>query len=172
MPLRSDAPEGPGYILMVADYANRIPESNEQNNLFVAQVTIHHPAPPDLHISMFRLTSTLPLHAGQRATVRIRINNHGDAAFNLNDLDLRVYYSQNAQVDNNDYLLATVNLPSGSIAAGAAYPASTSLILDIPVRSYLPTGSGHLILVADRENRIAESDESNNIFVIPVTVQH
>jgi hypothetical protein len=75
-------------------------------------------------------------------------------------------------VSADDQLLAVVALPAGDFAAGATYPETTNLALDVPLRSYLPTGPGKLILVVDPDNRITEANEANNLFVISVTMQH
>jgi hypothetical protein len=103
---------------------------------------------------------------GQRIAFSWTVENRGDAAATAPWTD-SVYYSDDAVLTAADPLVIGA-VRNTSVAAQDSYT-TTPLTAAIPGTA--TAGQKYLLLRADSGVRVAESDENNNVLVVPVTVR-
>jgi subtilase family serine protease len=152
---------GKRYLLFVADGNNNQGETNETNNVRAVEINI---GAPDLILAEATAPSSLTI--GETVNLSWIVSNIGNVATNRNWFD-RVYISDNTTFDNSDTLL-TSQFSSGNtpLVPGSSYTLSATNVT-VPVTS---TGDRYLLFIADQNNDQAEADETNNIFVLPVSI--
>lgn len=149
---------GTYYIGVLVDRNNTVAEYNEDNNFVSRQITVAAPvALPDLIITAHPTVNPLTVTAG--ATINISswtVKNQGTAA--AGPFHNGIYFSTQAVVNPGSVLLNVYSHPGG-LAAGAEYtwPGGT---LTIPATA-LP-GTYYIVIMADHNNQIVESNENNN----------
>lgn len=156
---------GPAYILYIADVFNQIPEIDEGNNVYAVPITI---GASDLTIT----DATAPAVAtlGHTITVDATVENLGDGDAMGFWWD-RVYYSSDQTLDASDVYLGG-NQPQATVGSGSTY----NIAIQASIEG-IPAGSGYLIVKTDSLNlfggvgTVLETDESNNTFVIPITIK-
>ncbi|GAB3852619.1 hypothetical protein GCM10028822_20540 [Hymenobacter terrigena] len=151
---------GTYYILFVADYQGQVAETNETNNVASVAITV---APPgvDLIVQQPSLyyNSTV---AGGSVQASASIYNQGNVTATSSTMGF--YLSTNTTLDANDVLLSTVT--GGSLAANLS--AYRSANLTVPVGT--AAGSYYVLFVADPTNVVTETNETNNVSSLPLTV--
>ena len=133
---------GSRKIFVVADAANSVAESNEENNKAFRTIQVNTPA--NLCIRDYEVSSTA-IASNQQLKLTFKLANTGQTAAGASIL--KVY-------DGNT-LLRTFTMKS--VAAGAANNCTVTLN-----GSELAPGSRKIFVVADANNSIAESNEENN----------
>jgi subtilase family serine protease len=162
VPLSATA--GTGYIGAIVDYERKVTELNENNNTRSATITITAVPKPDLQVTLLTVTPTTQAQGG-RVTVTYRITNAGAA--NAGAFKLRFYYSTNSVITtrSDTYLnverTITAGLARGAVAAGTAA---------VTLPGSATVGAGYIGAIVDFDNKIVESNESNNTRAARMTV--
>jgi subtilase family serine protease len=148
-------PTTPGtyYLGVITDINNAVVEGNENNNASNAvQITVNPSTvtPPDLHANSLTLSSS-SITAGNSITVSYLVSNIGNGSAGSSTTG--IYLSSDSTITTGDTLLATRS--TSSISSGSNASDSFSLPLST-------TGSYYIGAVADYNNQIAESSETNN----------
>jgi uncharacterized membrane protein YgcG len=148
-------------VIIVTDSANTQPETNENNNTFDAG-TVQIVA-PDLTITTASGPSTGA--PGGTATLNWTVKNNGGGATISSNWYDSVYYSPDGQLDDAIYLNSSYT-PTVPLAGGASY--NQSLTVSIPNSAV--SGTGYYIIITDAGNNVTESNESNNTYILPITI--
>ena len=158
--------DGTFHLIVVADGNNEIHESNEGNNtLSQYSVPVMHQPLPDLQPVSLNLPSTI--QAGEALNVDFDITNLGDLDLLNSNCTFNVY----ALIGNNEILcpVQSQTLPLGSnvsIGIGQTVHFVRSILVPVSVTSACTTFK----LYADKENRVTESNESNNTITANASV--
>ena len=151
---------GAYYILFVADYQGQVMETNETNNVASVAITV---APPgvDLIVQQPSLyyTSTV---AGGTVQASASILNQGNVTATSSTMGF--YLSTNNTLDASDVLLSTVT--GGTLAANISSYRSANLLVPVGTAA----GSYYVLFVADPANVVTETNETNNVSSVALTV--
>ena len=167
------APPGQYFWLAVIDRTGRICETNDNNNIFIigtCTVGLQITDEPDLSGSIAAAPGSV--YPGQQLRntekIRVTVDNLGYAA--AGPFKAGVYLSSDQQSDASDVLI-------GEIAFNSFPARSLNSLYDVFLNNAAPTipantpdGNYYFLLFVDRENTVAESNESNNIITQAVTV--
>ena len=151
----SGIPDGDYYLGVITDYYDVIRESNESNNTGYdasPKVTPNASASPDLDV----LSVVVYDYTGPAITYRYSIENEGTATISTNFKNA-MYLSANTYISVADYKISE-HVHNEDIVSGASY---TSALLSTTI-SGVPEGYYYLGMIADSDDDISESDESNN----------
>jgi subtilisin family serine protease/uncharacterized membrane protein len=140
---------GSYQVIAKADGHDAIPETNEANNTSARAIQIGG----DLVISAFSAPST----AGPGTVIVVTDTTTNQGTATVAASATRFYLSTNALLDQSDLRLDGSHLVP-QLAASAANSASTSL--SIPAAT--APGAYYLFAVADADNAVQETQESNN----------
>ena len=151
---------GSYHVLFVTDYQNRVSETNETNNVSSVVFTVLQPS-IDLVIQQARLSQTTT-PAGLPVVADAYIFNQGNSAAASSDVGY--YLSADATLSANDVLLGN---STGSYLYANSY-SSRNATLTIP-GSTTP-GNYYVLFVADYQNQVAETNETNNVSSVPLLV--
>ncbi|AIZ64717.1 hypothetical protein PK28_15460 [Hymenobacter sp. DG25B] len=152
---------GTYYLLFVADNQNGVAESDEQNNVVSLSFSVVPPS-VDLSINSTSLSPTSVM-AGNYVSINGYVSNQGNAT--VKSVTVGFYLSKDAVLDGSDKLLTNSNL--GTIdASGYAYfyPSAT-------IPSGTTPGSYYVLVVADYQNQVTETNEQNNLSALALTVE-
>ncbi|HEY8562947.1 MAG TPA: CARDB domain-containing protein [Pyrinomonadaceae bacterium] len=149
---------GDYHVFVVADYANRIIESNNANNTsapFTLDLTLTPPA--DLNVTNVAPPATV--NPGEHASFNWTVQNSGpnDVLGKWRDA---VYLSRDTFWDSGDALVGQREFDSRTTAvpAGGTYTTGTGVVVP-PVEE----GTYYVIVRTDAQNRIRENNEANNV---------
>jgi subtilase family serine protease len=156
----SGTPTGSYYILFYADYLNNTIESNETNNVSSVAITVASAA-VDLIIQTPAVTPST-LAAGNNLSASCYVYNQGNSYASYSYLGY--YLSTNATWDASDVLLS-YNYTSGLYALNSYYNSSS---LTIPVGT--APGGYYILFYTDIYNFAAETNETNNVNSVAITV--
>ena len=151
-------PNGDYFLISVVDYQDGIAEFDETNN--VAVTSFKTPPPVDLETE-FAFVQLL----GSALVPYIRYSIFNFGAEPAPYFKIGVYLSTDDQVSTDDQFLGE-GFSFNPIMPGDFFDGSIQLIIPASV----PSGDYHILVFADYEEQIAESNESNNVFSIPFTV--
>ncbi|MBX9255662.1 type I secretion C-terminal target domain-containing protein [Desmonostoc muscorum CCALA 125] len=181
--LPSDLGTGQRYLLFVTDLGNQQGETNKTNNVFAKAITIN--APEDDggdNVDLVLTNAQAPTIAGLGETISVSwtVTNQGtDTAFS-NWFDIVSISGSNSSYVEADSLLLSERSVRTSIAGGSSYTITLDITLPIePTRPY-PYGEGsiisllgqqYLLFRANESRNQNETDESNNSFILPITVK-
>lgn len=157
----ANAKLGTGYILFVADFRNEVVESNENNNIRAVKINVSANDKPDIYVSSVGLDD-VTVYRGQEVKARCR-QNARNASERLYP-NVGYYYSRNPSLDRWDILLDS---DWSSIGGGDPYDAESERF-NIPTNAKI--GTGYILFVADHEDEVVESNESNNVRSVKITV--
>jgi uncharacterized repeat protein (TIGR01451 family) len=158
-------PGGQYYLILKTDYDNTIVESNEENNDMAVPVTI---TVPDLIVTT--LDAPASMHTQQTLSIPYTVKNQGDGTAELlsnywYDWINRLYLSTDNTWDSGDTLLHSHVIDSVTILPGEEF--SSYFSIQVPG---VPAGTYFLIMKTDETNSVYESDETNNMLTVPITV--
>jgi len=119
------------------------------------------PATPDL-ITQSPAASPASIQAGQTTTASVTVKNQGGATAGASNL--KYYLSTDITYGTGDVLLATDAV--ASLTAGAT--SAVSEVVTIP--SSTAAGNYYILFYADADGQVTESDETNNVGNISITV--
>ncbi|MBF2015836.1 MAG: hypothetical protein IGS23_11675 [Rivularia sp. T60_A2020_040] len=152
---------GTWYLLFKADYYNnRQAESNENNNIKAVSIEL---GAPDIELS----APTAPLSASFGETIEVgwTVTNTGNLQAPADWYDY-VYLSDDAVFDANDIELGNLSAADKTpLLSGDRY--THALNVTIPNTML---GNKYLLFVADPDNIQGESNETNNIASLPITI--
>ncbi|MGF1570348.1 MAG: CARDB domain-containing protein [Nodosilinea sp.] len=154
---------GAKYVLFVADALNTVIEANETNNVTAVGLTVNTVQPgKDLKVESF-LASTQTVTAGQSMSVSGVVLNQGAETAAASTLGF--YLSDDAVFDVNDTLLGT-----RSIGSLGTFVASGAQTVTFNYQQSYGTGNKYILFVADSGQVITESNETNNVEALAITV--
>ncbi|MFO7657441.1 MAG: CARDB domain-containing protein [Bacteroidales bacterium] len=151
--LPDDLSTGSYRLFLVIDYLNEIPEKSEDNNISFIDFTIYPPF-VDLTVENLSLTNST-VTQGEQLYITCRIRNKGNSTATSSYTGF--YLSPDTILDNSDLLLGykyTYSLSSNDYSY-------ESYNANIP--SGYDTGQYFILVAADYQNAVNESDESNNV---------
>ncbi len=159
LPVRSDLAAGNYRLIVVADSADGIVESNEGNNAAAtAAVQITAPPLPDLSVS--GVTGPAMMLPGSTVALSWLVSNTGAAAATGAWVE-RVYLSRDAAI-GGDLLLAAFGRTGQDIAVGGT-TSRTNQQVTIPAN--LEPGDWRFVVEVDGGSELAEADETNNFAI-------
>jgi subtilase family serine protease len=161
--LPSGIAPGTHYLLAVADHLDLVIEANEQNNVFAAPVLVRAPS-IDLTFGKRRTLSNAQPGAGDRVEVASILQNEGSTL--LDSAAVGYYLSADRLLSTDDVLLGRAT--AGPLWPGDTYYGSVTRSVTIPVGT--APGKRYLLLVADYQQQLAESDETNNVAAVPLEI--
>ena len=160
----ADTPDGVYYILVVADVDGVIPETVEDNNVAAIKIGVGNVSlptdGPDLFPEQVTLSSDI-WSPGEVLTATTVIKNRGG---NAGEAKIRYYLSRDHVVDEFDIQLSYNKI--NEIGAGGS---ETKTAILTPHGS-TNGGAWFLLFVVDADNQLAETNETNNIKIMPFTV--
>jgi subtilase family serine protease len=148
---------GSYYVLAVADGPSAVPETIETNNVLAVSLKVG----PDLIAS--GLTKPTSVSSGTVVTLTDTTKNQGGATPNTSTTYL--YFSTNTALDAADTLLGSRVVP----ALGAGATSSSPMNVTIPAG--LATGTYYIIVKVDGDNTVSESNETNNLLAVAISVK-
>ena len=158
----SSTAAGNYYILFEADADAQVTESNENNNVGSAALTVTSASgSPDL-IVLYPAASPTALTAGQTTTASCTVQNQGTASAAASNL--KYYLSTDNAYSTGDTYLATDAI--SSLVSGAS--AAVSEVLTIPAAT--ASGTWYIVCFADADAQVTESNEGNNFGYIAISV--
>ncbi|MBO2012402.1 CARDB domain-containing protein [Hymenobacter negativus] len=148
------------YVLFVADYQNQVSESNENNNVATVNLTV---TPPSIDLTIQQATVTPQnIAPGTPLSMSCYIDNQGNAMANSSSVGF--YFSTDATLDAADQLLT-------SQYGAALYPNYTqSRYGTAAVPTGTAPGTYYILFVADYQNQVGETNETNNVSAVSFTV--
>ncbi len=153
---------GTWYILFYADADLAVTESSETNNVgYVAITVTSGTSQPDL-ITQSPAASPTSIVAGSTTTASCTVKNQGTATAAASTL--KYYLSANTTYEVSDTYL--VSDAVASLAANGT--AAVSELVTIP--STTAAGTYYILFFADANAVVAESNETNNVGYVTITV--
>ncbi|WP_039900441.1 CARDB domain-containing protein, partial [Microcystis sp. T1-4] len=144
----------------VADRNNNQGESNDNNNTFAVPITLDA---PDLVVT--EVTAPTSATLGESIEVSWTVTNQGTGTANQDWYDY-VYVSTDQIYDSSDTYLTGEYISSQTpLAADGSYTITRNVTLPSTA-----TGDRYLLFVADRNNNQGESNDNNNTFAVPITL--
>jgi subtilase family serine protease len=157
------ASTGSRYLLFVADGNNSQIEDNETNNTLARPIEITASS-ADLLVS----ATTVPASAnvGETIAVSWTVTNQGSSEAVADWYDY-VYISDDETFNFTDtYISSRWAGNQTPLVAGAGYTATQNIFIP----NTTATGSRYLVFVADGSNSQRETNESNNVRAVPITL--
>ena len=144
---------GSYYILFVADYQGQVVETNEANNVSTASLQVVAPG-IDLTIAQVYM-SQYSMAPGNSVSTSCNVINQGNITASTSTVGY--YLSTNQVLDANDVLLLTS--PGYALVAGQYYTHYNTPLISAGTTP----GSYYMLAVADPQNAVAETNETNNV---------
>lgn len=158
--------DGTYHLLVVTDVQNEINESDETNNVLshYPMRVLHQPL-PDLQPVSLNMPSTI--QAGEVVTVDFDIANIGDMALLNSSCTFDVY----ALMGDEEILcpVQSQTLPLGNYVS-IGIDETVHFVRTIQIPASVTSACSSFKLYADKENAVAELDESNNTILAIATV--
>ncbi|HWH69812.1 MAG TPA: CARDB domain-containing protein, partial [Candidatus Sulfotelmatobacter sp.] len=154
---------GAYYLLFVTDVAQELTEFNESNNVVAVPLSFNLLA-PDLMPVVVSVPTVVTGPPNLSVTLLWGVTNTGAGETSTTRVD-RVYFSTDTELDNADGCLIS-QLAVEPMAAGGSMVWTNSM--RVPVTQ---SGSYYLIFQADADNAVYELSKSNNLAVVPVTIE-
>ena len=148
-PIPAMAP-GLYYVIVVDDYLNAVPETNEGNN--TRSTTTRLTIGPDL-----RPTAVAAYSSGSNLVLRDQARNYGTV--NAGAFTIGFYLSTNNVYDGGDTEICTRSV--SGLLAGTSNPLSGTQTTTCAIPAVAP-GFYYVIVVDDTANTVAETIETNN----------
>lgn len=148
------------YVLFAADYLNQVSESNENNNVSAVSITV---IPPSIDLTIIQPTvNPLNTAAGNPINMGCYILNQGNATAASSSVGF--YFSTDATLDAADQLLTS------QYGAQLSPPYSSSRYGTAAVPLNTAPGTYYILFVADYQNQVGETNETNNVSAVSFTV--
>ncbi len=141
---------GVWYLIARADGQETVVEASETNNKYARTIKIG----PDLDITVM----SAPAIAAAGQTIMVTDTTKNIGAGTAGASKTLFYLSANGSLEVSDLLIGSRNVPA--LAAGAGSAGSSSMT--IPQET--ATGTWYIVAMADGENAVDESSETNNIY--------
>ncbi len=172
----AEVPQGQAYLGVLIDELDAVPESDEADNTSARRVAVRAPdvtPPPNLTITSFNGPTTVV--TGQRigSVISTTVRNSG-AGPTGSGFYVGLYLSRDSLVTIAD---TNINRQGPAIDGGSFRckldPSASNLVRPatwIRVPSDYPPGRAYLGVIVDDRGTVRESDESDNVAVLPVDV--
>lgn len=145
---------------LTASYSNPLGESSKSNEV---QVTLSNDTKPDLTLQNFEVTPLVSAPGGSLKMTCTLLNIGGaQAPSNL----VQLYLSKDLNIDSNDILLAYGTIDP--LNAGDNISISGA---DISLPATLGSGNWYALIMADADNQIDETNETNNTAFVSIVIQ-
>tara|TARA_R110002049_G_scaffold2750_10_gene22473 strand:+ start:128718 stop:144401 length:15684 start_codon:yes stop_codon:yes gene_type:complete len=156
----ASANAGDQYLVARADGFNNQIETDESNNFAIREIAL---SAPNLIVTDFTTPATSVV--GGTFNVAWTVKNDSTIAA-LGDWSDSIYISDNNVLDNGDRRL-TIQDVSGltPLAAEEAYTANRQVTLN-----NINPGNRFLIIATDTGNAQGETNENDNVFIVPITI--
>ncbi len=156
LPLAGSSTPGPHFIVVAADVANDVPESDEANNLRSAAIALSLPPLPDLTAAdLLAPTTSQP---GDTVALVYRVTNQGTATSGPVWSETLLLGTSAAGVGGTE--LATVRF-TNSLPAGSSLMRTQSVV--VPAGGLV--GALWFAVQVDSRNEVIEGNENNNLRV-------
>jgi hypothetical protein len=184
LPKNVVAPDSHWYVIVETDFLDKIGEtknnnfwSENSNNYLSVPIDFKN---PDLDLVVDRLDVPELATVGEPLQVSWTVKNKGIDNINVAGWEDTFFFSSDPILDlNADRILASIKHQE-TLATSASYTQST--ILDIPqsaakdIKAEIgkdgqPVKDGYLIVKTDNSSHTAETNEDNNISVVPLTLK-
>jgi trimeric autotransporter adhesin len=168
----TEASDGPAFILFVADETDLVAERYESDNVVAHAITVGFVTTTgpgddpgadlaDLVVADAWVDS-IQVNAGERPSLGCAVQNQGSQPAGASKV--KYYLSRDANFDAGDDYLSYDNVP----ALGLGDSSEESVLPLIPEDA--DHGSWHLLMVADANDTVSESYESNNVLALAIEV--
>ena len=127
-----------------------------------AVINIFPVSQPDLLVTTASVTEN-PIISGEPFTLEYSATNQG--TLSATSTTIACYLSNDQTLDGDDTFIETTTLPSLAIDQ-TVNGSIIDVIIDIEI-----TGNYFILIETDPDHYVHESDEVNNVYVLPVTVQ-
>ncbi len=155
-------PAGPYYLLFVADAQNNVSESDETNNVRAVPIIL---TVPDVDLVVTAADAPVTAKAGATVDLSWTVENQGHDAASSSWFDY-VYLSTDDQLDFSDtYVTDSYVSNATPLAPGAGYSRDEAITLPS-----VPAGRYYLLFVANGDSGQTETDGTNNVRAIPITL--
>ncbi len=187
---------GDRHLLIALDNNHNLRETDETNNILSVPITLIAPEDidRDLKVTSFTVPDTIyTYNENSEGTVDVSwtVSNLGTDQTTTSFWKDQLYLSQDKYFDNSDVSLDDAaycnelgcSLEYGkvntyhrreSLEGKSSYTVNLTLNLgDLPYlreHSGFPVGDAYLLLITDAENKVSETDETNNTFALPITM--
>ncbi|WP_299059214.1 CARDB domain-containing protein [uncultured Polaribacter sp.] len=150
--------DGQYYLIVAVDYLGLINESNYDNNINVYPIYIGKVIQngPDLDVTGLSITPRTNLAPNQEVEVEIEIENKGNKDADSFDVLVFLDIDDDGKFDQNELMR---EFSFGSIDADEEKERSRRMFLPSNIPS---TGNYEVIVIADINNDVTETDENNN----------
>jgi len=154
---------GKQYILLMVDAYDQVTESEKLNNIAYVPIEVEEGSSPDLVISE-PLLSVDSLKPGEKLSLQYVVNNFGNAA--SSGSYTKFYLSDDFVLDSTDLFIG-----SQQEASLAAFVGTQSREKSITIPDTISSGIKYIIIQADGQEYISESNEENNTASIAVYIE-
>jgi subtilase family serine protease len=156
-------PPGPAYLILFVDSENRHSEIDENNNTFAVPIIF-----PDVTFddTPTNITVANQLQLGVNFTIGSTIKNNG--TYKKTGCSVSYYISTDTTFDANDYLLGTQSSTSNANPL-ASYTLSN---INANIPPMIIPGNYYILGIADANNNLIETNESNNKIFDAVNVSN
>ena len=149
----STLPAGSYYVLIRVDVNSSVDESDESNDFLSGATFTKIPEKPDLVVSVLTFTPTSGV-GGTVLNISTTIRNIGSVGAGASMI--KYYFSGNSTWESTDTYIGSDDV--ASLAAGGTSPET----IPWTIPTTLAAGSYYVIIRADDNNSVSESDENND----------
>lgn len=152
------------YLLFNTDIGNNQSETDETDNFKAILIDVKKP-----NLTVFNVEAPETAAWGEYISFSWNVKNEDNAEVAaLADWYDRVYISDDQNLDRYDKQLESVEIKNQTpLEPGASYSITER---GARITSYTGSGDKYLLFVADNGNRQSETDETDNIYVKPITI--
>ena len=154
---------GSKHLIFVADAYNDQIETDGVNNIYVAPIEI---SATDVNLSVTGSTASTAASLGESIDVEWTVTNDGSSSANANRSD-GIYISDNPIFDSNDDYITSINSEDNALLAGGD---SFTTQKNITIPNSISGGNRYLLFVGDYNNEQYESNETDNVYAVPLTI--
>ncbi|HZR20448.1 MAG TPA: CARDB domain-containing protein [Verrucomicrobiae bacterium] len=150
---------GTYYLILKVNEFDLLFETNKDNNTLVTPITFLI-QPPDLAVDSSRIPRTVTTTPNPFFTFSYGVTNQGVGAALGSWYDAAIF---STNFPPNWWDTGTADLDFGPLLPGAAFWHTNTLQLPLT-----KSGTYNLVLEADENNTLIESDKSNNVTIVPI----
>lgn len=155
---------GNKYLLFVVDGRNEQGETNETDNIYAVPIQLNAP-----NLVLTGATAPATINLGQSVEVSWTVTNQGEGS-GVSYWNDYVYISDDDKLDGTDTYLTKYTKTFGG-GADIRPGESQTIRRNITVPN-TKTGNQYLLFVTDRDNTQAETNETDNVFALPITINN
>ncbi len=162
LPFPTDVGPGNRYLLFVTGAFSSLPDADPTNNVQAVSITL---TTPDVDLVVPHVTAPASAALGQPFTLSWTVQNQGGEAAAAQWSDV-IYVSDQPTLDATAVYVDTVYAGADSpLAAGAGYTRTWDVTLN-----GVTAGSHYLLVVANGSGDQAETNPTNNVTAVPITL--